>query len=120
MAELLFFMEKLRGLMKKYNHVVQRYYVQYLAQFDALLLNDTIQVHACVIGLQVKTGDKMKILSASENIHLICISNISDDSFLSLQNMYVCPEEESVLLSSIVSTLSALSIKQGNTHTRAR
>ncbi|XP_041837245.1 nck-associated protein 1-like [Melanotaenia boesemani] len=70
MAELLFYMEKLRGLMGKYNHVVQRYYVQYLAQFDALILNDTIQ------------------------------------------NMYVCPEEESVLMSSFVSTLSALSVKQ--------
>ncbi|XP_038149173.1 nck-associated protein 1-like [Cyprinodon tularosa] len=70
MAELLFHMEKLRGLMRKYNHVVQRYHVQYLAQYDALLLNDTIQ------------------------------------------NMYVCPEEESVLMSSFVSTLSALSIKQ--------
>ncbi|TMS19351.1 Nck-associated protein 1-like [Larimichthys crocea] len=70
MAELLFHMEKLRALMKKYNHVVQRYHVQYLAQFDALLLNDTIQ------------------------------------------NIYVCPEEESVLMSSFVSTLSALSIKQ--------
>lgn len=44
MAELLFYMEKLRGLMKKYNQVVQRYHVQYLAQFDALVLNDTIQV----------------------------------------------------------------------------
>uniref|UniRef100_A0A3B5B3D4 NCK associated protein 1 like n=1 Tax=Stegastes partitus TaxID=144197 RepID=A0A3B5B3D4_9TELE len=70
MAELLFHMEKLRGLMRKYIHIVQRYYVQYLAQFDALVLNDTIQ------------------------------------------NMYVCPEEESVLMSSFVSTLSALSIKQ--------
>lgn len=46
MAELLFHMEKLRGLMKKYSHVVQRYHVQYLAQFDALVLNDTIQVLA--------------------------------------------------------------------------
>lgn len=44
MAELLYYMEKLRGLMKKYHHVVQRYHVQYLAQFDALVLNDTIQV----------------------------------------------------------------------------
>ncbi|XP_029287413.1 LOW QUALITY PROTEIN: nck-associated protein 1-like [Cottoperca gobio] len=70
MAELLFHMEKLRGLMTKYNYVVQRYHVQYLAQFDALVLNDTIQ------------------------------------------NMYVCPEEESILLTSFVSTLSALSIKQ--------
>ncbi|XP_049894986.1 nck-associated protein 1-like [Epinephelus moara] len=70
MAELLFHMEKLRGLMTKYIHVVQRYHIQYLAQFDALVLNDTIQ------------------------------------------NMYVCPEEESVLMTSFVSTLSALSIKQ--------
>lgn len=44
MAELLFHMEKLRGLMKKYSYVVQRYHVQYLAQFDALVINDTIQV----------------------------------------------------------------------------
>lgn len=47
MAELLFYMEKLRGLMKKYNHVLQRYHVQYLAQFDALVLNDTMQVPIC-------------------------------------------------------------------------
>lgn len=44
MAELLYYMEKLRGLMRKYHHIVQRYHVQYLAQFDALVLNDTIQV----------------------------------------------------------------------------
>lgn len=46
MAELLFHMEKLKELMKKYKHVVQRYHVQYLAQFDALVLNDTVQVPA--------------------------------------------------------------------------
>uniref|UniRef100_A0A8C7H5L0 NCK associated protein 1 like n=1 Tax=Oncorhynchus kisutch TaxID=8019 RepID=A0A8C7H5L0_ONCKI len=69
MAELLFYMERLRTLMTKYSRVVQRYHVQYLAQFDALLLNDT------------------------------------------MQNMYVCPEEESVLMTSFVSTLSALTIK---------
>lgn len=44
MAELLFYMEKLRALMRKYSHVIQRYHVQYLAQFDAMVLNDTIQV----------------------------------------------------------------------------
>ncbi|XP_077428322.1 nck-associated protein 1-like isoform X1 [Vanacampus margaritifer] len=69
-AELLFHMEKLKGLIRKYHYVVQRYHIQYLAQFDALVLNDTIQ------------------------------------------NMHVCPEEESVLLSSFVSTLSVLSVKQ--------
>ncbi|XP_057703129.1 nck-associated protein 1-like isoform X2 [Corythoichthys intestinalis] len=70
MAELLFHMEKLKILMRKHHQVVQRYHIQYLAQFDALVLNDTIQ------------------------------------------NMHVCPEEESVLLSSFVSTLSVLSVKQ--------
>ncbi|KAK0153947.1 Nck-associated protein 1-like [Merluccius polli] len=70
MAELLFYMVKLRTLIDKHSYVIQRYHIQYLAQFDALVLNDTIQ------------------------------------------NMYVCPEEESILASSFVSTLSALSIKQ--------
>uniref|UniRef100_UPI003AAFF040 nck-associated protein 1-like isoform X1 n=1 Tax=Centroberyx gerrardi TaxID=166262 RepID=UPI003AAFF040 len=70
LAELLFYMEKLKSLMTKYSQVLQRYHVQYLAQFDAMVLNDTIQ------------------------------------------NMYVCPEEESILTTSFVSTLSALSIKQ--------
>uniref|UniRef100_A0A3Q2X9E3 NCK associated protein 1 like n=1 Tax=Hippocampus comes TaxID=109280 RepID=A0A3Q2X9E3_HIPCM len=44
MAELLFHMEKLKGLIRKHHYVVQRYHIQYLAQFDALVLNDTIQV----------------------------------------------------------------------------
>ena len=44
MAELLFHMEKLRALMTKHRRLVQRYHVQYLAQFDALVLNDTMQV----------------------------------------------------------------------------
>ncbi|KAL4655717.1 nck-associated protein 1-like [Arapaima gigas] len=69
-AELLFYMERLKTLMRQHNHVVQRYHLQYLAQFDALVLNDTIQ------------------------------------------NMNVCPEEESILMTSFVSMLSALSVKQ--------
>ncbi|XP_030633135.1 nck-associated protein 1-like [Chanos chanos] len=70
MAELLFYMEKLRGLLGRHKYVIQRYHLQYLAQFDALALNDTIQ------------------------------------------SMYVCPEEESVLMSSFVSALSAMTLKQ--------
>lgn len=53
MAGLLFHMEKLRGLMKKNNQVVQRYHVQYLAQFDALVLNDTIQVPVEVFAVRL-------------------------------------------------------------------
>lgn len=100
MAELLFYMEKLRGLTRRYIHVVQRYHVQYLAQFDALVLNDTIQVLA-------------------DSSMLFILYQWSNSTSISLcpplpQNMFVCPEEESVLLSSFVSTLSALSVKQGN------
>ncbi|XP_064160819.1 nck-associated protein 1-like [Anguilla rostrata] len=69
-AELLFYMEKLKDLISKHSRVVQRYHLQYLAQFDALALNDTIQ------------------------------------------NMNVCPEEESILMTSFVSSLSALTVKQ--------
>ncbi|XP_028821429.1 nck-associated protein 1-like isoform X2 [Denticeps clupeoides] len=69
-AELLFYMQRLRTLLAKHNSVIQRYHVMYLAQFDSLVINDTIQ------------------------------------------SMYVCPEEESVLMSSFISILSALSLKQ--------
>uniref|UniRef100_A0A672KX51 Nck-associated protein 1-like n=1 Tax=Sinocyclocheilus grahami TaxID=75366 RepID=A0A672KX51_SINGR len=69
MAELLYYMEKLRTLLAQHRYVIQRYHLQYLSQYDALALNDTIQ------------------------------------------GMYVCPEEESVLMSSFVSTLSAMSLK---------
>ncbi|XP_051528230.1 nck-associated protein 1-like isoform X1 [Myxocyprinus asiaticus] len=68
-AELLYYMEKLRALLTQHSYVIQRYHLQYLSQYDALALNDTIQ------------------------------------------GMLVCPEEESVLMSSFVSTLSAMSLK---------
>ncbi|KAB5517011.1 hypothetical protein PHYPO_G00184610 [Pangasianodon hypophthalmus] len=69
-AELLFYMEKLRALLQRYSSVIQRYHLQYLSRFDALTLKDTIQ------------------------------------------SIAVCPEEESELMSSFVSDLSALTLKQ--------
>jgi len=36
------------GLVKKYNQVMQRYYVQYLSNYDALCLNSIIQVRHCL------------------------------------------------------------------------
>ncbi|KAG1934383.1 nck-associated protein 1-like [Pimephales promelas] len=69
LAELLFHMERLRVLLVQHRYILQRYHLQYLSQYDALVLNDTIQ------------------------------------------GMCVCPEEESVLMSSFVSTLSAMSLK---------
>ncbi|GAB6026086.1 hypothetical protein CHUAL_012289 [Chamberlinius hualienensis] len=70
LPELLFHMEELRALVRKYNQVMQRYYVQYLAGYDAIALNHSMQ------GLQG------------------------------------CPEDESVIISSIANTISGLTVKQ--------
>ncbi|NXE30419.1 NCKPL protein, partial [Ardeotis kori] len=43
-AELLFLMEQLRSLVRRQVGVLQRYHVQYLARFDALVLSDVIQI----------------------------------------------------------------------------
>lgn len=43
LPELLFHMEELRALVRKYSQVMQRYYVQYLCGFDATDLNLRIQ-----------------------------------------------------------------------------
>lgn len=43
-AELLFLMEQLRSLVRRQVRVLQRYHVQYLARFDALVLSEVIQV----------------------------------------------------------------------------
>lgn len=69
-AELMFSMEEIRMLVKKHVPIIQKYHLQYLAKFDALILSDIIQ------------------------------------------NLTVCPEEESVIMSSFVSHLSALNVKQ--------
>ncbi|XP_077185377.1 nck-associated protein 1-like [Paroedura picta] len=70
LAELLFLMEELRRLLRRYQNLLRRYYVQYLSRFDSFVLSDV------------------------------------------LQDLTVCPEEESVIMSSFVSSLSALSVKQ--------
>lgn len=43
LPELLFHIEELRALVRKYNQVIQRYYVQYLAAYDAVALNQIMQ-----------------------------------------------------------------------------
>ncbi|CAL1535112.1 unnamed protein product [Lymnaea stagnalis] len=70
LPELLFYMEELRGLVKKYNEVIQRYYVQYLSGYDAVYLNQLIQ------------------------------------------NISMCPEDESIILSSFYNSIAALSVRQ--------
>uniref|UniRef100_A0A8C7I430 Nck-associated protein 1 n=1 Tax=Oncorhynchus kisutch TaxID=8019 RepID=A0A8C7I430_ONCKI len=70
-AELIFYMEELRAHIRKYGPVMQRYYVQYLSGFDAVILNELVQ------------------------------------------NLSVCPEDESIIMSSFVNTMTSLSVKQG-------
>lgn len=43
LPELLFHIEELRTLVRKYNQVIQRYYIQYLAGYDAVALDHSIQ-----------------------------------------------------------------------------
>lgn len=98
LAELLYFMEKLRSLLVHHSYVIQRYHLQYLSQFDALVLNDTIQV-------------LKHILSPAFQRNHTCTEGLNVFISSSFQGMNVCPEEESVLLSSFVSTLSAMTLK---------
>uniref|UniRef100_A0AAQ5ZDK0 Nck-associated protein 1 n=1 Tax=Amphiprion ocellaris TaxID=80972 RepID=A0AAQ5ZDK0_AMPOC len=67
-TELIFYMEELRAHVRKYGPVMQRYYVQYLSGFDAVVLNEL--------------------------------------------NLSVCPEDESIIMSSFVNTMTSLSVKQ--------
>lgn len=43
LPELLFHMEELRALIRKYYQIIQRYYVQYLSSYDAIALNQIVQ-----------------------------------------------------------------------------
>ncbi|XP_039255502.1 nck-associated protein 1-like isoform X1 [Styela clava] len=70
LGELIFHMEELRQLVRSYDEVIQRYYVQYLYGYDAVVLNEAVQ------------------------------------------NLSVCPEDESVIMTSVVNTMTSLSIKQ--------
>ncbi|XP_027196492.2 nck associated protein 1 Hem [Dermatophagoides pteronyssinus] len=43
LPELLFYIEELRGLVRKYSQVIQRYHIQYLYNYDAHLLNEILK-----------------------------------------------------------------------------
>ncbi|MGH0180569.1 UNVERIFIED_CONTAM: hypothetical protein FKN15_004574 [Acipenser sinensis] len=55
-AELLFCMESLRALLRRHTPMLQRYHLQYLAQYDALALNDIVQVTLSVFELASAAG----------------------------------------------------------------
>ena len=71
--ELLFYMEELRGLVKKYNQVIQRYYVQYLSGYDAVALNQ------CIHNLHHLTDDESILLSSiSQSISHLTVDQVED------------------------------------------
>lgn len=100
-AEILFLMEQLRSLVRRQVGVLRRYHVQYLARFDALVLSEIIQVAQNAVPGAVPVPSGLSWLS------------LIPSPSLSLQNLSVCPEEESIILSSFVSSLSSLSDKGG-------
>lgn len=44
LAEMLFYMEQMRRLVRKYDKVVKKYYVQYLSGYDVIEFKESIKV----------------------------------------------------------------------------
>ena len=71
--ELLFYMEELRGLVRKYSQVIQRYYVQYLAGYDAVALKQALQ------GLQhLSENDSIILSSICQTISDVSVDQVED------------------------------------------
>lgn len=74
LPELLFHMEELRVLVRKYSQVMQRYYVQYLAGFDAIALNGKLQ------SLKVLPEDESIILSSiCQTVANLTVKQVEDN-----------------------------------------
>ena len=64
-AELIFYMEELRAHVRKYGPVMQRYYVQYLSGFDAVVLNELVQVRVLCPSSSRRTGARGKLVATA-------------------------------------------------------
>ena len=49
LAEMLFYMEQMRRLIRKYDKVIKKYYVQYLSGYDVVGLKESIKVGSYII-----------------------------------------------------------------------
>ena len=49
LAEMLFYMEQMRRLIRKYDKVVKKYYVQYLSGYDVIEFKESIQVYFSIL-----------------------------------------------------------------------
>lgn len=73
LPELIFYMEELRGLVRKYNQVVQRYYVQYLSGYDAVALNQ------CIQGLtHLSEEDSILLSSICQSVSNLTVEQVED------------------------------------------
>ncbi|KAL0273323.1 UNVERIFIED_CONTAM: hypothetical protein PYX00_006016 [Menopon gallinae] len=82
LPELLFHMEELRVLVRKYSQVMQRYYVQYLAGFDAIALNQKIQ------NLKFCPEDECIILSSLCNtIANLSVKQVEDNEMFNFMGL---------------------------------
>ena len=75
--ELLFHMEELRALVRKYSQVIQRYYVQYLSGYDAVALAQMIQSTA------MSSEEENVILSSiCTQISSLTVDNVEDPDYV--------------------------------------
>lgn len=73
LPELLFYMEEIRGLVRKYNQVIQRYYVQYLSGYDAVALNQ------CIQGLtHLSEEDSILLSSICQSVSNLTVEQVED------------------------------------------
>ncbi|XP_064330428.1 nck-associated protein 1-like isoform X2 [Phalacrocorax carbo] len=111
-AELLFLMEQLRRLVRRQARVLQRYHVQYLARFDALVLSEVIQAYTSVAKASLPLGSNSdvgrvmnlivfhtKLLDSLEEL-LAEASDLSDLCFYprAVEKMFVVTMEEPSML----------------------
>lgn len=72
LAELIFYMEEMRQLVRSYDEVIQRYYVQYLYGYDAIVLNETVQNLSVSVDLKYFAFLIVDHCSASARLKKIC------------------------------------------------
>ena len=85
----LFYQLYVAALMRKHHRIILNYYLKYMSGFDAQMLRNVVMV---------------------SRILLYCEMYFS---FCSLQAIQVCPEEESLLMTSFVDTLAHLQGREG-------
>lgn len=82
LPELLFHMEELRALVRKYNQVIQRYYVQYLVGYDAVALNQIMQNIA-----MMPEDDSVIIESTHQIISSLSVKQVENNDLFDFQGL---------------------------------